>query len=550
MQRGWSVHTNQNSTGIAPIKARNAQFQVQGQAGTIHRWEMTPGVHGMKSCPVQEFLDKSACRAERESRVTIAGGQEESSRRRAQGARCAAILAILGSVTACVHYQAAPLSPERNARDFAARRLAEPRLREQVSRLLPQTAGAWPPQEWDRAQLLAVALAQNPQFAVAQSQVNAALSHEITAGELPNPDLTVQSEYARHEVHPWLYGLSLNWLLRSSGRRRLDTEMARLETGNARLQLMDQAWAVRRALAAALTEWEGARRRLILLERLGMAQDLLIAVEQTRISAGEDAPLEIINLQQTRIQVEQQQAELRSAATAAQAAAAKVLGLPPQALDHEPFTWSDWGAPPPLDEKQERVNRERALLSRADFAIAVGEYAQAENRLKLSIARQYPELDVEPGYYWDHGVAKFPFNLGITLPLNRNRGEIAEARAGRDVAGLRLTAVQAEIYGDIAAAERAELVARAAAGAAERQLASAQRRKQHADLSLRLGADDQTAQIGAEIAITRAELEVIQMQTQLQNSRNSLEDALHAPLSGPELALAESMFPNISGAGP
>jgi hypothetical protein len=74
-----------------------------------------------------------------------------------------------------------------------------------------------------------------------------------------NSDLTLQSEYGAHrDPHPWLYDLSLNWLLRSPERRRLELQIARLETRGARLQLMDQAWAVRRSLAAALSDSQAA----------------------------------------------------------------------------------------------------------------------------------------------------------------------------------------------------------------------------------------------------------------------------------------------------
>ncbi len=128
-------------------------------------------------------------------------------------------------------------------------------------------------------------------------------------------------------------------------------------------------------------------------------------------------------------------------------------------------------------------------------------------------------------------------------------GEIAEARADREVAGRRMIAVQAEIYGDISAAVRAEGIERAGTEVAERQLAGAERQKQQVDLGFRLGAADLQQQIGAQILTTRAELEVLLMRAQLQNARNNLEDALHAPLSGPELALAETMFSVVSGAG-
>lgn len=443
----------------------------------------------------------------------------------------AALAAALGISVGCAHYQAAPLAPAHSADEFAARRLTD--------------AAA---HQWDRAQLLSVALTQNPQLAVAKSEVAAALAREISAAQAPNPDLTLQSEYARHDPHPWLYGVSMNWLLRSPERRRLDREIAGLDTGNARLQLMDQAWAVRSALAAALSDWESARRQLDLLVKLSAAQDRLLSLERQRIKAGEDAPTELLIHEQARIQVEQRTAELRAAADAAQAAAAKALGLPPQALDDVVISWPEWGEPPAVNEDARRQSREQALLSRADLAQAIGEYDAAEAKLQLSIARQYPQFVLSPGYYWDHGIAKFPFDVGFSLPLNRNRGEIAEARAERELAGQRMLALQAGIYGDIAAAERAEHIARAGADAAGRQLDAARRQQQTADLSLRLGAADTQDQVGVEILALRAELETLEMRAQLQASRNHLEDVLHAPLSGPELALAASMTP-AAGAG-
>lgn len=455
----------------------------------------------------------------------------------------------LGMLTACTHYQAAPIAPEHSADEFAARRLTEIPLRDELMRLMPQTVTTWPPREWDRAELLAVALTQNPQLAVARAQVKAAQAHEITAAQPPNPDLTLQSEYARHDAHPWLYGIDLNWLLRSPERRRLDSRIAGLDTSNARLQLMEQAWAVRSELAAALSDWESGRRRLSLLQRLAAAEDRLVAIEKDRVNAGEDAPSERLPAEQARIQVEQEQADLRAGVDAAQVAAAKALGLPPQALDGVELSWPDWGEPPPVEEAKQRETREQALLSRADLGQAIGEYAAAESRLQLSIARQYPQFILSPGYYWDHGIAKFPFDVGFTLPFDGNRGEIAEARAGRELAGQRMLALQGTIYSEIVAAERAEHIARASTDAAERQLQAARLQKQSTDLGLRLGAADRQAEVAAEITTARAELEVLQMRALLQNSRNNLEDVLHAPLSGPELALSKSMSSMVSGAG-
>jgi outer membrane protein, heavy metal efflux system len=478
--------------------------------------------------------------------VNHAAGKVGDSARKWGGA---AWLFLAATFAGCVHYHAAPLDSGRSADEFAARRLDDGQLRDRLAPLMPEAAAAWPPREWDRAQLLAVALTQNPQLAVARAQVAAVQSHEVSAAQAPNPDLTLQSEYARHDGHPWLYGVALDWPLRSPERRRLEIDIARLDTGNARLQLMDRAWAVRSALAAALSEWESGRRRLMLLGRLAAAQDRLLELEHQRVTAGEDAPAELVSAEQAGIQIEQNQAELRQRIDAAQSTAANALGLPPQALDGVVLAWTDWGAPPPVNDDTRREAREQALLSRADLGVAIGEYAAAEAKLKLSIARQYPEFVLSPGYYWDHGIAKFPFDVGFTLPVNGNKGEIAEARAGRELAGQRLLALQADIYGDIAAAERAEQIARASANAAERRLEAARRQQGSADLGLKLGAVDAEESLGAAILVMRAELEMLEARARLQESRNNLEDVLHMPLSGPELGLAKSMSLIASGAG-
>jgi len=486
---------------------------------------------------VSIVADQFATRRQR----ALSSGRAGAPSRTGKG-RYAAVCSLLIACAGCVAYQAAPLDPQRSAEHFAVRGLDEPQLREAVIRMLPRAADAWPPHTMDRAELLAVALVRNPQLAVAHAQVRAALAREVSVAQSPNPDLTLESEYGAHgEPHPWLYGLSLNWLLRSPERRRLEMQIARLETSDTRLQLMDQAWAVRRSLAAALSDSQAAQRSLGLLDRLAQAQDRLVAVEQQRVTAGEDPPGELISAQQARLEIEQQQAELHALADAAQIAIAKALGLPPQALDAVTFAWPEWGEPPPVEESKRRDAREQALLSRADLGIAIQEYSSAEAKLQLAIARQYPQFELGPGYYWDHGIAKFPFDVTFALPFNRNRGEIAEARTGRELAGQRMLAVQADIFGEIAAAERAERIARTSAEAAERQLQTARQLQQQADLSVRLGASSLEAQVGADIIAVRAELDVVQMRAQLQAARNRLEDALRAPLSGPELALADSL---------
>ena len=87
--------------------------------------------------------------------------------------RYCAVISLVGIIAGCVQYHAAPLEPQHGTAEFAARRLAGVQLRDELVRLVPQAATSWPPSEWDRAELLAVALTQNPQLAVARAQWSA-----------------------------------------------------------------------------------------------------------------------------------------------------------------------------------------------------------------------------------------------------------------------------------------------------------------------------------------------------------------------------------------
>lgn len=454
----------------------------------------------------------------------------------------AALPVLLVALAACARYEARPIDPAATAQAFAARRLDAPELRYAVREVAPELAANWPPTSWNRADLLAVALVRNPKLALAQAEVHAASASQVGATATPNPGLDLQSEYARDEARPWLYGIAVDFALRTPSRRRLEVDIARLATTGARWQLVEQTWTVRRALVDAVGDGEQARRRIAALDRLLQAQRQWLAAQQRRVELGEEAPAALVNLRTAVLELEQQRADAERDAAGAQAALAAVLGLPPQALDGVRVGWPEWGAPPALDAAAVREAGERALLARADLAAAIAEYSGTEKQLERAVARQYPEFHLRPGYYWDHGVAKWPLDVGLELPLfQRNEGEIAEAHAAREIAGRRLLAVQAGIQGAIEAARRADLAASANLAVAQRRLDEARGQAQHAELGLGLGAIDRAERLGAETVAARAELDLLQARAQAQLARNALEDALHAPLSGPELALRSAL---------
>src|SRR6185312_7304755 len=251
-------------------------------------------------------------------------------------AAAAALIALwLG---ACASYHAEPLHPRQTARTFAARRLDSPALRQAVTKLLPQPPAQWPPPTWTRADLLAVALADNPRLAVARADVGRALAHQITAGEEPNPTIGLQSEYALHDT-PWLYGIAFELPLRSPTLRRLAISQAQIAVSRERWELLGATWTVRSELVAALSDWQSALRRSALLDGLIREQQQLLQQQRARVAAGEDAPATLVAVQDALLQAQQEQGEARADAQRAQSDTAAALGLPPQALDGLQLDW-------------------------------------------------------------------------------------------------------------------------------------------------------------------------------------------------------------------
>jgi outer membrane protein TolC len=446
---------------------------------------------------------------------------------------------MLALLCGCATYQPAPIDPATSADQFRARRLDAPEIRDRIDALVPRSGDA--PPRWDRARLLAAALILNPSLSVARAEVEAALAREAGAGRPENPQLTLQTEYARHDPHPWLYGVGIDLAL-GGKRRALEAELARIETGSARYQLMERTWDVRRALTAALSAREDAHRRAELLARVAAAQQRLVEIERRRLAAGESAADLLQVATQAQRASEQEAAQVRADAVAAQAALAAALGVVPAALDGIAVDWPDWGYPPEPPADALAKAREQALHARADLADALQSYAAAENRLHQAVLRQFPQFHLAPGYYWDHGVGKFPLDIGFDLPLPGHAdAEIAAARAARDLAGKRLLAVQATIIGAIEAAQRTERAARDNVEAAMRSLEALRMQSVQAATRVRLGASAADEALVADIAALRGEADLLRLRAQWQAARDALEDALHAPLSGAELQLAPAL---------
>jgi len=465
-----------------------------------------------------------------------------TTRRRLLGGAVGLLAALL---SACVHYTPRPRPPERIAVGFTQRTLSDPQLRALLERQLP--ARAWPRPQWDRADLLVAMLYFNDGLAAGRASARVATAGTRTAREHPNPTVTLMSEYAnQHDGAPlWLWAVVTDWLLDAGARRGARIALADLAAQRAGYDLAELTWKQRGALRRAAADLLITEREIALRETVNTDRQAQLDMARRRLEVGAASRGDLDRLVRDALQDEQQLHDARRRASLARSALAVAVGVPVKVLAGLKLGWEQLDDPPAVDALQLERARDEALLARADVHGAVVAYGTAEQALRLEVARQYPEVHLGPAYTWDHGIRRYQFNLGLTLPLmNRNAGAIGEAEARREEAGARLEATVALAWQEIDEAIRQWQLARARLTEVRGPVYdAAQRIYAQTARGFDAGANDRTELVAARVAHTLAELQVLDAVRTAQEALATLEDALRRPLEGPELTLTATLAP-------
>ncbi len=107
----------------------------------------------------------------------------------------------------------------------------------------------------------------------------------------------------------------------------------------------------------------------------------------------------------------------------------KLLGLHPDMREVE----MDGHIPGSIPAAVAAPSQEK-LLQHPALKAAMANHDTSEAELQREIRKQYPELELGPGFEHEDGNSKVGIGVGVRLPLwNRNRQGIAEARAERNI---------------------------------------------------------------------------------------------------------------------
>ncbi len=458
------------------------------------------------------------------------------------------LLLCAGLISGCAHFQSRPLSPRMTAAAFNARSLSNPGLR---AFLAANHVTAPPPGGiWNLKALTLVAIYYHPALAEARARLLAAQAAQITAGERPNPSLTVTPGHdtgVASATSPWIVPLRLDWTIETAGKRTDRIAQARELAGAARWKLIGTVWRVRGRARAALLNLYAARRLGGLLSREVSTRRNVVRLLEGQFAAGGVSSYI----------VEQARAALTTTILAQQAARGQVaearvhlavaLGLPLRALRGVHLSFAPFKAFP-LQLTRAEIRHE-ALLNRADVRAALDGYAASQSALRLQVALQYPNIHLGPGYAWNAQLAgdtEWSLGLGLSLPIvNINQGPIAEAKAQRELAAARFLNVQAAAIGEINSALAAYRSARERVATASLLLTSLRKQLDSIQAQVEAGELQPLDFANAQVALDLGAQNRLKAALQAQQALGRLEQAVESPLTLSPLVLREVQL-NVS----
>ena len=439
-----------------------------------------------------------------------------------------------GLLAGCTHFRSQPLAPAETAARLESRSLGEPALKGFLEKNLHRELTNWPAASWDFDMLTLAAFYYHPSLDVARGRWAVAEAVKITAGGRPNPTLNVTPGYNTTTLtpSPWIPLGFLDIPVETAGKRGYRIAQAVGLSESARLNIASVAWQARSGVRRSLVALHAAQGAEVLLrEQQGLQAENLGLLERQH-EAGAVSAFEV---SQAGIAADNARLGLRDAerqSAEARVQLAEAIGVPVSALAGVKFSFEGWGQL--AGEASVTDARRQALLNRSDILSGLADYAAIEAGLQLEIAKQYPDVHLQPGYQFDQGDSKWSLGITVELPvLNQNQGPIAEAKARRTEAAARFNALQAGVLFEIDRAVAGYHAALQKRADADELLARSQKQEQRSRAMFEAGEISKGDLVALRLQLSAAKMARLDGLIKSQQALAQLEDALQSPLGLP-----------------
>jgi outer membrane protein TolC len=428
----------------------------------------------------------------------------------------------------CARFHPQPVSPDQTAAAFDARSLTNTNL--QAFLETNHITGPWPRRSWDLDALTLVAFYYQPALAEARAQWASIQTTSITAGQRPNPTVGFTPTYDTTTPPPWIFGLTWDIPIETAGKRGKRIAEADHLAEAARWNFVSAAWQTRSRARAALLNLYAARETESLLARQESAQSNVVRLLEGQFAAGAVSSYEVTQARVTLGATRLARQDATGQYGQARVQLANALGLPLRALDDVTFSFAGLDQFP-QDLTASEVRRE-AILNRADVRGALAEYAASQSALQLEIAKQYPDLHLNPGYELDQTDNKWSLGVTLELPvLSHNQGPVAEAKATRAEAAAHFLTVQTTAIAEIDSALAGYNAALQKSATAAALLNDLRKQLDSAHAQAQAGEVEPLTLANAEVEYAAGAQNQLDAVVKAQAALGQLEDAVQSPLT-------------------
>lgn len=439
----------------------------------------------------------------------------------------ATILSLL--VNGCASFQDRPLNPSESSARIEKRSLSNNDLQHFIESAIGDKK-----QSWNLDKLTLAAIYYHPDLALAHALADTANAAITTAGQRPNPSLTISPTWISNlatAAAPWIIASALNIPIETAGKRELRIAGTTHLTEAARLRVADAAWTVRGRLRLAFLEIYAAEQAAHLAKQQLHIEESINQRLTRQLKNGEISRVEV-----TRAQLALNQSQINLATAQKRAAESRTLlataiGIPVTALTNVEFDFSLFARPLDLANLAIPQLRSTALHERPDLLAALADYAASQSALELEIAKQYPDIQANPAYTWQMGENRWSLGAAaVQLPIfHQNQGLIAEAEAKRAEMAIRFESLQLRIMGEIDKARAGLEAVLAKWQATEKQRDNHQAHLHSVQTLLQAGEVDRLTLLTAELESAVAERARLDVLIETQQAVSVLEDTLRCP---------------------
>jgi outer membrane protein TolC len=273
-----------------------------------------------------------------------------------------------------------------------------------------------------------LALFYNADLRLARLGAGAALADFETAGLWEDPVFGFDGAEILSSSSPFEYGLTLSLTIPISGRLGVEKDRAGAAYEAELRRVVDAEWSTRARVRGAWAAWSAATERVRMMREL---LDQVRRIERLTDALGEAGEISRIESRLFRVESASRRSELTDAVYKSERSRIELLGLIglPSDIEIELLPEYLFGMVPDDD------SLERLIRSNTTLATKRAEYLVAEEKLRLEIRKQYPDLTIGGGYGSEDDDDRLLLGASLPIPfLNGNRGGIAEARAERNTA--------------------------------------------------------------------------------------------------------------------